>query len=695
MNLTSALWRAIPISVAAALLVAAFIAVSRWQNRPLAARFEHALWTCVLAAMLAFAVPRITVYAGPPVAPAPITYARPATMPMLPPFDPPAVPIAALARTTPGAATIDWYAVWSIVWLTGTVWMIIRIFVGVLLTRRILAGARTVLGEDSIRCALSDHGDAVARVDESDNAVVPMTTGWPNARIVLPVAWRTWPSDKVRAVMLHELAHVRRRDTLVTFLAAVNKAIFWFHPLAWWLERRLSELAEFAADDAAVKGAPGMIDPQDYAAVLVEIASIAQPMRLRLSSAHASVDFARRGIDRINRRMERIFDSSARTGSMKVVWAAATVIAVLSLVQFQRPVRAQEPQPREQPQQQDDDATQLAYFAMKKLEELARRQQELALQQQQAVTSQLPQQRSQAEALRRETEKLRQEMAQATVEQKQQLVDDAATKLQELARRMQELASQQQQANADQTAQQRWQEEMLRREAEQLQQRMAQENGLDRDLAGQAQQALTLRLQALAQLQKAERDLSDSGKAVAIQQDNFQAAADAQIAAGEASDRMRAAMNALEAMRQRLILTGLVKEAEQLAEQQQEFDLQLQKDFGKGNGDQKAAEQMAGQQAEMIGEYEQLQKAIQDAISQMSGKQPDVAKQLSDALGQALQNEIDKSMQVSEFYLRKGAVQAAILREAHLTRALNQLIDTLKNARQVPIQAPGPSTKQP
>jgi beta-lactamase regulating signal transducer with metallopeptidase domain len=638
-------------SVATALLVTALIAFARWRERPLAARFEHALWTCVLAAMLAFAVPRVTVYAGPPVAAAPIPHAGPATMPMLPPPASPARPIPTSARIAPVAPVVDWYKVWSVVWLTGAVWMIVRIFVGIILTRRILAGARTILDEDAIQCAVSDHGSALCRVEESDNAVIPMTIGWPNQCIVLPVAWREWPSDKVRAVMVHELAHVRRRDTLVTFLAAVNKAIFWFHPLAWWLERRLSELAEFAADDAAVKGAPGIIDPQEYAAILVEIASITQPLRLRLSSSHASVDFARRGIDRINRRMERIFDSSGRTGSTKVVWAVATVIAVFSLVQFQRPVRAQEPPPRAQPYQPDDEATQLAYFAMKKLEELARRQQELALQQQQTVADQLPEQRDHAEALRLETEKLRQEMAQATDEQRKQLVDDATKKLQELAQRMQELAAQQQQTTAE-NQQQRWQAEMLRREAEQLQRQMEQQLS-----------------QPLAQLQNANR----------VQQDNFQAAA-----VSAASERLRALLDAREALKQRSLILPLTWKAEQLANAQQEFEQQLRKTFGNGDAEQKAAEQMAGQQAEMIEDYEQLQKAIGDAIGQMNDNQPELAKQLHGALGQAQQNKIEDEMRICEYYLRKGAGPAATLREAPITQAMDQLRDALKNAQQVP-----------
>jgi len=48
-------------------------------------------------------------------------------------------------------------------------------------------------------------------------------------------------------VLTHEWEHVRRRDPLVQWLALLNRSIFWFHPLAWWLERKLSELPRMLA----------------------------------------------------------------------------------------------------------------------------------------------------------------------------------------------------------------------------------------------------------------------------------------------------------------------------------------------------------------------------------------------------------------------------------------------------------------
>jgi len=87
---------------------------------------------------------------------------------------------------------------------------------------------------------------------ESPAVAVPVTLGWRRPVILLPVAWRGWREEKMRAVLAHELSHVARKDALTRALAAIHRGIFWFSPLAWWLERQLAVLAEQASDDAAL-----------------------------------------------------------------------------------------------------------------------------------------------------------------------------------------------------------------------------------------------------------------------------------------------------------------------------------------------------------------------------------------------------------------------------------------------------------
>lgn len=59
--------------------------------------------------------------------------------------------------------------------------------------------------------------------------------------------------DELEAVLLHELAHIRRRDNLWRILQTVIVCLCWFHPLVWWLHRRLMLESERACDEAVVR----------------------------------------------------------------------------------------------------------------------------------------------------------------------------------------------------------------------------------------------------------------------------------------------------------------------------------------------------------------------------------------------------------------------------------------------------------
>ena len=90
------------------------------------------------------------------------------------------------------------------------------------------------------------------RLAESELLSVPVTFGIKDPSILLPATWREWEPAELDAVLAHEISHVARRDALTERLSLLHRAVFWFSPLSWWLDRRLAELAEEASDDAAL-----------------------------------------------------------------------------------------------------------------------------------------------------------------------------------------------------------------------------------------------------------------------------------------------------------------------------------------------------------------------------------------------------------------------------------------------------------
>ena len=104
---------------------------------------------------------------------------------------------------------------------------------------------------------------------ESAHSTLLATWGVRRPKIILPREARDWTLDRIRIVVRHELAHIRRGDWATQMTAELFRAVYWFNPLAWICLRRVRQESEQACDDlvlgAGIQGA-------DYAAHLLELA---------------------------------------------------------------------------------------------------------------------------------------------------------------------------------------------------------------------------------------------------------------------------------------------------------------------------------------------------------------------------------------------------------------------------------------
>lgn len=106
---------------------------------------------------------------------------------------------------------------------------------------------------------------------ESDAPDLLATFGLFKPRVIVPAHARNWSDDRLRAVLSHELAHVRRHDWAVQIGAELLRAIFWFNPLIWIACAQLRRESEHACDDAVlVTGMPA----RAYAAHLLDLARL-------------------------------------------------------------------------------------------------------------------------------------------------------------------------------------------------------------------------------------------------------------------------------------------------------------------------------------------------------------------------------------------------------------------------------------
>ena len=101
---------------------------------------------------------------------------------------------------------------------------------------------------------------------------------------MLPAAAARWSEERLRVVISHELAHVRRGDWGTQLAAELLRAVFWFNPLVWIACRRLRAESELACDDEVLNGG---VEGVDYAGHLLDLARVLNSPRHAWLSAPA------------------------------------------------------------------------------------------------------------------------------------------------------------------------------------------------------------------------------------------------------------------------------------------------------------------------------------------------------------------------------------------------------------------------
>jgi beta-lactamase regulating signal transducer with metallopeptidase domain len=105
---------------------------------------------------------------------------------------------------------------------------------------------------------------------------IPVVWGIFRCRLLLPAAARHWSGEHLRSVLLHELAHVKRRDTLSQLLAQLSCALHWFNPLVWFAAWRMGVERERACDDLVLASG---VRPSAYAEHLLDAVTGLSPAR--------------------------------------------------------------------------------------------------------------------------------------------------------------------------------------------------------------------------------------------------------------------------------------------------------------------------------------------------------------------------------------------------------------------------------
>lgn len=180
-----------------------------------------------------------------------------------------------------------------LIWLAGFTCALLPLLFGAVAAAKLIRSAEPIgdpAWEETLHELPSDP--RAARSPElliSHRLEVPLTCGALRPRILLPAAARTWSRERRTAVLLHELAHIRRRDVAIQMAIYVIAAFWWFQPLVWILQRAVRKESELACDsEALAKGCR----PSAYAA---ELLAIAQGIDSHKRVSSLGISMARRG----------------------------------------------------------------------------------------------------------------------------------------------------------------------------------------------------------------------------------------------------------------------------------------------------------------------------------------------------------------------------------------------------------------
>ena len=226
---------------------------------------------------------------------------------------------------------MSWQAALLGIWLLGAVAILGRIVVGLVAVRFVSRRTQLITDAEWLPMAM-DLAEEMGvsrrlRFLRSGRASMPVATGLFRPTVIMPADADTWSESRLRVVLLHELAHVKRRDCLTHVLAQAACAFYWFNPLAWLAVKRARAERERACDDLVMAcGTRG----SEYADLLLEMARVLRGDRFPALLGGASLAMAHRS--QLEGRLMAILDPRVPRSGLTRARAAAVAAVALCMV---------------------------------------------------------------------------------------------------------------------------------------------------------------------------------------------------------------------------------------------------------------------------------------------------------------------------------------------------------------------------
>jgi carboxyl-terminal processing protease len=225
-------------------------------------------------------------------------------------------------------APIAWQSILLVAWLIGAAAALVPLAVGAFSLMRLRRFSPPIADERVTRvlCQLCRQYGIRRPVTllATDRRQIPMTWGLRRPVVLLPDEATNWSDDKLRAVLLHELAHVQRCDCLAQWLGQLSRAVYWCNPLSWLAVWQLRNEQEQACDDQVLRSG---LEAADYAEHLLAVVAARPRVRFAPGLALAMARSAR-----IDRRLRTILDNKRARSSLSFPRASILAVAAIGLL---------------------------------------------------------------------------------------------------------------------------------------------------------------------------------------------------------------------------------------------------------------------------------------------------------------------------------------------------------------------------
>jgi beta-lactamase regulating signal transducer with metallopeptidase domain len=302
------------VSIQTAMLVVIVFGLSRWSA--LSARVRAGLWALVFVHALGglmFTV-RVPVFSAPSTPTARLMTVVPGG---------PAMPAAPGARGE-GGFVFDAKGAVIAVWALGAALLFFSQLRIERSARRALANSRSADGTVAVlaREVADEMGLGRFRVRLAPDLGAPCVSGLLHPTVYLPASLEGADREQLRAVLVHELAHVRHADLPVSILAALARCLFFFHPMTWIAHREWAIHREAACDAEVLRRST--IGKTAYCRMLIQFAK-GRPMLA------ATIQAATEGFSHLHRRICEMKNTQPKKrGAAPVATFAALIITALA-----------------------------------------------------------------------------------------------------------------------------------------------------------------------------------------------------------------------------------------------------------------------------------------------------------------------------------------------------------------------------